>query len=174
MVKSIFDMPMIPKEVAFKLFCDLSLREKWDKNMANYQILEQNDEMEELIFHYTIPMPKITKSRDVLLKRIIRRNYPANGSLAIHSKSYDHYKVPVDEKKSYRVDCKINGMIIEDVESKGRITGTKISWVFQNDVKGNFPKVFINERSVKVPKEIAHNWIKESMKFMKEKGIAPL
>ena len=60
-------------------------------------------------------MPKLVKNRDVLLRRTLRKNYPETGMTAVHSKSVTHDKIPIDEKKSYRVDTKINGMIFKPI-----------------------------------------------------------
>lgn len=69
-----------------------------------------------MVFHYIIPLPVFMTSREVLLRRTIRYNFPVQNAISIHSKSAEHPNFAIDEKKAYRVDTPINGMIITDIQ----------------------------------------------------------
>lgn len=56
-IKCIVSLPKIPKHIAFKAIADLSIRKKWDEILSDMTIVEVDELMDIVIFHYRIPTP---------------------------------------------------------------------------------------------------------------------
>ena len=69
----------IPRELAWEVFTDMRVRQKWDRVMHQLEIVEEHREQETCIFHYVIPTPPFIQTRDALIEKKVLRDFPKGG-----------------------------------------------------------------------------------------------
>jgi len=66
----------------------------------------------------------------------------------------EHPSYPQVPEKRIRIETVVNGMLISSLPSGG----CQIEWVFQNDIKGSVPQVFVGKSVVKKMFESVQKW----------------
>lgn len=145
-IKSFTNVPNISKAMAFNVMTDINIRKTWDDALKDTVILENNVEDDIVTYYYTIPMPPFITTREALVQRKVLLDFPNKNDSAFHVKSVSHPSKPENPNKFVRLDVKAIGMFISDAPE---INGCKLSWVFETDVKGNFPRSMVTSKSSK-------------------------
>lgn len=149
MIKCYSQLPGISKELAFTAMSDMKIRKKWDDILSDVTIIEEDQKKDTLTFRYTIPTPAFIMTREAVVQRQTLKDFPVKGAWTVHHKSVQHPDYPLLPKKYLRVEVKVNAMVFEDDEA---IDGCRLSWVIENEIQGNLPRVILNQRAMKNPK----------------------
>jgi len=142
----------ITPEVIMKAITDQKSRREWDKVCQDFTIFDEDPDTNDCIVYYLIKAPMGVSNRDFVQKRQMVRDYPTPGAITLHFKSVVHPKFPV-VKKIVRGETSISGYILEPIGA----TGTKLTLVSQNDIKGLIPKSIVNMVAAKAPKQWVAN-----------------
>lgn len=164
MVKCVVNLPGIPKEVAFNAVADIYTRRKWDAIVKHATVLEEDKKNESFVFRYALSTPSFLTQREAVVRSKIKKDFPYPGMWSLHNSSVQHTSYPENPQKFVRVDLKISGFVFEDAPE---IKGCKMRWVIQNDMKGNVPKAWVNQRALKNPQTMMESLYAACQKIMK-------
>ena len=132
--------PGIPPEVAFSCVADVRVRKKWDHRIERYDIIEESDGF---CFQYNklmqVPIPFFAQ-RDQVVKWWTRKNYPVDGTCIAVAKSAEHPSYPDGFEGCCRVHATMIGYLFTPDES---INGTRMYWIYINDLKGSLPGMLV-------------------------------
>lgn len=166
LVKSVVNLPGIPKEVAFNAVADIYTRRKWDTIVANATVLEQDKQNQTCVYRYPIPTPAFLEPREAVILSKVKKDFPYPGMWSLHNSSVQHSKWPENPAEFVRVDLVISGFVFEDAPE---VNGCKMRWVIQNDLKGTVPKAWVNQRALKNPQRMMENLYEACTKIMQGK-----
>jgi hypothetical protein len=153
----------IPPHVAYKVFADLDLRRKWYKPYEKMEVIEKDPETNATVFYYPIWTPFFMADREALLIKKDRADYPQKGKYVVCSRSYDHPDYP-ETNRRIRIDVRINGIIISEAPE---VNGSRIQWVYSNDIRGTVPTTFVNNTVTKELNKQLELWAKVCLDMMK-------
>jgi len=142
----------ITPEVIMKAITDQKSRREWDKVCQEFTIFDEDPVSGDCIVYYLIKAPLGVSNRDFVQKRQMIRDYPTPGAITLHFKSVENSKFPI-VKKTVRGETSISGYVLEPIGT----TGTKLTLVSQNDIKGLLPKSIVNMVAAKAPKQWVAN-----------------
>ena len=142
--------PDIPTEIAHSCLSDTRVRRKWDHRLESYDVIEKTDQ-------YIIQRNKLMKvkipmfsQRDQLIKQFNRKDYPEKGSHISVSKSVEHKDYPDGMENCVRTHADMIGYLFTPEPS---INGTKMQWIYVNDLKGKLPGMLVQMLANKMQKK---------------------
>ncbi|KAM3144421.1 hypothetical protein pb186bvf_003585 [Paramecium bursaria] len=134
-VKGFADLPGVSKDTLYFAIHDEQYRKKWDKILVDFQILEKESPIVDIMYYY-VKSPFGVDNREFCQKRIVRQNFPHPGQTSLLYFSVDHVRAP-KYKNHVRAETHIAGYIMEETKQ-----GARLHFCTNNDVKGDIPKVF--------------------------------
>ena len=134
--------PGISTDIAYDCLADLRVRKKWDHRLERYDIIE---ETKDWVMQYNklmkVNIPFFSQ-RDQLVKQHLRKNLEgmAPGTHISVSHSTEHPDYPDGYDGCCRTQATMIGYLFEPDAS---IDGTKITWIYINDLKGSLPGMMV-------------------------------
>ncbi|CAD8114368.1 unnamed protein product [Paramecium primaurelia] len=133
------------KQVVFNAVYQKEFRTKWDKIMQKFNIVRHEREDIDIMYYVVVPPIPIVSTREWLQRRVLRYDFPYKGQICLLFYSVDLQEFPIT-KNPVRAHTEIAGYVFENTSS-----GTKITFVSNNDIKGSIPKLLVNHASAKGP-----------------------
>ena len=103
-------------------------------------------------------------TREAVVVRKVLKDYPQIHMNSILLRSSSHARCPEDHRSSVRVEMRMNGIILEDDQSQ---RGTKLSWYFQNDLRGSLPHSHLIHMHLQYQQTFVANLIKACQQIVK-------
>ncbi|CAD8068534.1 unnamed protein product [Paramecium sonneborni] len=143
-VKGHSDLIGISIDVLLKAIHNEKYRQKWDKILLSFQVLERESAIVDIIYYY-VKSPPCVDNREFCQKRILKYDFPQPGQICLLYFSVDHKKAP-KFKGHIRAETLISGYILESIPG-----GSRLYFCSNNDVKGDIPKSLVNYVASRAP-----------------------
>ncbi|CAD8089429.1 unnamed protein product [Paramecium sonneborni] len=143
-VKGHSDLAGISIDVLLKAIHNEKYRQKWDKILLSFQVLERESAIVDIIYYY-VKSPPCVDNREFCQKRILKYDFPKSGQTCLLYFSVDHNKAP-KFKGHIRAETLISGYILESIPG-----GSRLYFCSNNDVKGDIPKSLVNYVASRAP-----------------------
>ncbi|CAD8058991.1 unnamed protein product [Paramecium primaurelia] len=143
-VKGHSDLQGISIDILLKAIHNEKYRQKWDKILLSFQVLERESAIVDIIYYY-VKSPPCVDNREFCQKRILKYDFPKPGKTCLLYFSVDHNKAP-KFKGHIRAETLISGYILESIPG-----GSRLYFCSNNDVKGDIPKSLVNYVASRAP-----------------------
>ncbi|CAD8163996.1 unnamed protein product [Paramecium pentaurelia] len=143
-VKGHSDLIGITIDVLLKAIHNEKYRQKWDKILLSFQVLERESAIVDIIYYY-VKSPPCVDNREFCQKRILKYDFPKPGQTCLLYFSVEHSKAP-KFKGHIRAETLISGYILESIPG-----GSRLYFCSNNDVKGDIPKSLVNYVASRAP-----------------------
>jgi hypothetical protein len=137
-MKAFFDLELeVDPQLAYSVIYDPQIRKKWDRTLAEYEILRNEGDLIQYYMRNTAPWP--FDDRDFVETRYIRKRN--NGDLEVYFRASFNENFQNPPEKTVRGEVVLGGQIF-----RGRVspnTGKNsliITTIVQADLKGEVPK----------------------------------